>query len=101
MRGCAKTARPPISYSSKVWRATRNQEMMLRAATAGSIRPRRLRFRSRNVERLRAAGVPGGEVAERAASGVFVLDALATLHAGCGVLRKRSWIEGFSSQQTA
>ena len=57
------------------------------------------------VEQLRAPGVPGGEVAERALAFVLVLDALAARaaprrRAASRCLRWRAWIEGFSSAQT-
>ena len=40
------------------------------------------------VEQLRAAGVPGGQVAERALAFVLVLDALAALDGGGGGQRR-------------
>ena len=57
------------------------------------------------VEQPGAAGVPGGEVAQRARALVLVLDALAALdgaarRAASRACDARAWIEGFSSQQT-
>lgn len=53
------------------------------------------------IHDLRAPGVPGGEVAQRAHAIVLVLDLVASPgRAGrVAAIRRRTWMDGFSSAQ--